>query len=403
MGRRPNVRTTDRVLVRLVAPKRAGTFVLKWIERDGTQKQMSTGLPAKRTLRRAAEERRGQLEESLNATLPTGASLIHWDDFVSRYVAEHLSGLAVKTRKAFHLANSHFIEMVAPAELDAVTADSLSRFVAALRRRNVTETSVDTYQRTIEVALSWAKQVGMIELAPRLKRPRRARGVTKRARGRAPTREEIERMMAIASRVRPTDGPSFARLIDGLDRSGLRITEAIDELSWDWNSRFAVHLDGPYPYFKVLAESEKGHRDRLLPMAPDFADWLQETPQAQRRGRVFKMGLAASTVGKWIGAIGEAAGVVVSESGKHATAQDLRRAFGTRWSRRVKPAVLQQLMRHKSIETTMQYYVHLNAEELGAELAAALHGGACGGAPLPSPKREPLVIERHEPQNVVDA
>jgi hypothetical protein len=35
---------------------------------------------------------------------------------------------------------------------------------------------------------------------------------------------------------------------------------------------------------------------------------------------------------------------------KYASAHDLRRAFGLRWSSRVMPAVLQQLMRHESIE-----------------------------------------------------
>jgi integrase len=42
---------------------------------------------------------------------------------------------------------------------------------------------------------------------------------------------------------------------------------------------------------------------------------------------------------------------------RYATAHDLRRAFGTRWSKRVMPATLQKLMQHASIETTMRYYV----------------------------------------------
>jgi hypothetical protein len=54
--------------------------------------------------------------------------------------------------------------------------------------------------------------------------------------------------------------------------------------------------------------------------------------------------------------------------GKYASAHDLRRAFGTRWARRVVPAVLQRLMRHANIETTMEYYVGLEADELAEEL-----------------------------------
>ena len=55
---------------------------------------------------------------------------------------------------------------------------------------------------------------------------------------------------------------------------------------------------------------------------------------------------------------------------QYATAHDLRRAFGTRWSKRVMPATLQKLMRHASIETTMRYYVEHNADDVSADLWA---------------------------------
>ena len=51
-------------------------------------------------------------------------------------------------------------------------------------------------------------------------------------------------------------------------------------------------------------------------------------------------------------------------------ADDLRRSFGTRWASRVKPARLPLLMRHKSIETTMKYYVCQNSDDVADELCA---------------------------------
>ena len=48
---------------------------------------------------------------------------------------------------------------------------------------------------------------------------------------------------------------------------------------------------------------------------------------------------------------------------KHASAHDLRRGFGFRWSRRIMPAVLKELMRHADIKTTMDFYVGTEAEE----------------------------------------
>ncbi len=54
--------------------------------------------------------------------------------------------------------------------------------------------------------------------------------------------------------------------------------------------------------------------------------------------------------------------------GKCANAHDLQRSFGTRWAPEVKPATLQLLMRHKSIETTLKYYVALDAYDVADEL-----------------------------------
>ncbi len=40
---------------------------------------------------------------------------------------------------------------------------------------------------------------------------------------------------------------------------------------------------------------------------------------------------------------------------KYASAHDFRGSFGERWAKIVMPAVLQRMMRHKSILTTMRY------------------------------------------------
>jgi hypothetical protein len=44
------------------------------------------------------------------------------------------------------------------------------------------------------------------------------------------------------------------------------------------------------------------------------------------------------------------------------------------------PAVLQKLARHSSIQTTMSFYVNLNADEIGADLWAN-HAAAVGNTP----------------------
>lgn len=81
------------------------------------------------------------------------------------------------------------------------------------------------------------------------------------------------------------------------------------------------------------------------------------------------------SVSKAIVAIGKAAGVKVDEREKNgrvvevwASAHDLRRAFGTRWSRRVTAMVLKELMRHASVTTTETYYVDSDADATAAML-----------------------------------
>ena len=125
-----------------------------------------------------------------------------------------------------------------------------------------------------------------------------------------------------------------------------------------------------------------------MPLTPDFAEFLLATPPDQRRGPVFRPMMpagraAADAAGKMVGLIGELAGVKVythAKTGKVkcASAHDLRRSFGNRWARKVMPAVLQKLMRHESIQTTLAYYVDLDVDELAEDLWEAHEKGQEG-------------------------
>jgi integrase len=84
-----------------------------------------------------------------------------------------------------------------------------------------------------------------------------------------------------------------------------------------------------------------------------------------------------------VGEIGEAAGIPVwthpvTGSVKFASAHDLRRSFGFRWAKRVMPAVLQKLMRHASINTTMDYYATSSAEAIADQVWGAWQSDPSG-------------------------
>jgi len=169
---------------------------------------------------------------------------------------------------------------------------------------------------------------------------------------------------------------AWSRLLRGLWWSGLRIEESLN-LTWGQPDTIRIDTSGRFVMLRINAANEKGHRDRLYPVSPEFADMILAVPEDQRTGHFFQaLGTRGGVVRyhavcKSICAIGKQANVVVSHDGgktKHASAHDLRRSFGLRWSERVMPAQLRELMRHESIETTMTYYVGRNAEATAAAL-----------------------------------
>jgi integrase len=192
--------------------------------------------------------------------------------------------------------------------------------------------------------------------------------------GRPVTLEEFERRLEkTPSVVGEHAAPSWQHLLWGLWHSGLRIGEAIT-LSWDDPQQISVDFGGRRPLFRFPAKRNKRRKTIVARMTPDCAEFLAETLDEDREGFVFDVSVrhrdSASHV---IAKIGKAAGVVVKLDGedppmKYASAHDLRRSFGSRWAKRVMPAVLKELMRHKSIQTTMTYYATQNAESVADDL-----------------------------------
>jgi integrase len=292
---------------------------------------------------------------------------------ITSLLALALATASLVAAKATATVFNHLEKIVNPKNLLVLNSDTLSRFQAGLRNTGMVETSIATHLRHLRAALSWAKTMGFIAKLPDIQMPKRAKG-RKLMRGRPLTASEFAALLKAVAAVRPDDAPAWIRLLNGLWLSGLRLTES-SIVSWDDDSPFAIDLSGRRPRFRIYAEAEKGHEDRFLPMTPDFAEFLQNTPQADRSGIVFPLFsctgklLTAHTIGELVSAIGEEAGIIVNKAKqKFASSHDLRRSFGTRWASRVKPATLQLLMRHKAIETTMKYYVDQDADDVADEL-----------------------------------
>jgi integrase len=295
-----------------------------------------------------------------------------WSAFRTRFESEHLVALSMKSQRAYATAMNWFEELVGkPDDLSAITASIVSQFRANLRKKVASEQSVATYLAHLRSALRWGASVGMLRFSPTIKIPRQ----TKRrfARGRPITEDEFKKLLEVTPEVvGEKDAPEWKRFLRGLWFSGMRLEEA---MRLDWTlPPVLVDLDnGKFPRVIWYGEGQKSDKDEAVPMTPDFAAFLSTTPKQNRSGRVFRLTYPNRTVSliwasKVISAIGTKAGIVVNELGKHASAHDLRRSFGTRWAMIVRPVTLQALMRHRSIETTLKYYVDLHCDDVGAEL-----------------------------------
>jgi integrase len=304
--------------------------------------------------------------------------------------------LAARTAEKISSVFDRFEVEIAPQRLWDVDEKRLSAFVTKLRQGEpvkpkpgcerpttgeragqLAESTIAGHLAHLKAALNWAKDqklLPQVPAFPKLKRAKISKGA-KVMRGRPITTEEFERMLGQTREVvGAAEADDWTFYLQGLWTSGLRLTESL-ELYWDREDKLHPVLSGRYPMLRIPAELEKGHKERLLPMAPEFARLLETVLEKDRTGPVFKLsrmdgrpGQAnKDRVSKIISKIGAKAKVKV-DAKKTASAHDLRRAFGERWAARLMPAQLMELMRHESIDTTLSYYVGRNAERTAAIL-----------------------------------
>jgi integrase len=385
----------------------------------GKQIARSTGEPRRKEADRVAAKWEAELREGRYAS-PLKTT---WAELIDKYSIEYLAGLSNGTNTKVESLFSVVEQFMSPGDLRLSQVDArwVSQFRSKLRKNGREETTIDGHCRHLKAMLRWGQSQGMVITVPHIDMSKRGKG-QKLMKGRPVTAEEFERMLAkvlfvvaatdvnrrtkaILKCVRQGDPVarerlyaqinelseqilatvvSWAFLLRGLWWSGLRLSEAL-ALSWDeYADGLVVDTSEKYVTIVIPADQEKGGKNRVYPVSPEFSEMLLSVPSIDRTGFVFNpipsrilkgnqragQDLCCRTIGR----IGEVAGVVVDKKDDKtifASAHDLRRSFGLRWSRRVMPPVLQELMRHESIETTMKFYVGQDAQSTAAELHRA--------------------------------
>lgn len=364
-------------------------YVLRWTDpvtgkkRTKTSEHQNDGRKRSRSL---AEKEAGQLQGELEAGLVPHRKRTTWTDFVERFIADVSTRRRVRTVQAYENALESFGRVIRPSHLDVVTGDEIKEYRKKLNK--VSESTVRSYLRHLKASLRWAVREGLIRNAPDFNTARSTALVDDEAKGRPLSEDEFEAMLeAIEHVIQPTNEKhrkpieqSWRFMLRGLRLSGLRIGEAC-ALTWDDPTDAQIIRDSQGRLaISIPSHRSKNGRRQTVPVTPTFERFLEAVPKENRVGHVFQVirndGRKWSmknpnAIGKRISAFGKEALIIVKERDgkrKFASAHDLRRTFGKEWALKVQPAVLQKLMRHGNIHTTMTYYALLESETIADEL-----------------------------------
>ena len=322
-----------------------------------------------------AEELRADLEYELNHGGLAGGEKITWARFRQLFEEEHLAARRPNTRNNYRVLFDHFERIARPAGLRGVSERTVSAFAAALRSRpcrgskaGMCAATVHRMLGSLRAALRWAAGQGLIAACPKFPHVK----VPKKRPQPVPA-EAVEKLLAAAP-----DADWRAYLLCAWC-AGLRRDEA-RRLEWAPSER-RPWLDLGRDRVVLPAEAVKGCEDQWVPLDPLLKAALLALPRRGRR--VFRLTwggepcASGSAVSGRVGDIARKAGVRLSY-------RALRRGFACRYAGKVPAQVLQRLMRHSNIATTVAYYANLDAaveEAVLGKRPAAVHNE--GVAPSP--------------------
>jgi integrase len=323
-------------------------LVLQWIDPDtGRRKSQS----AKTSDPKEAEQARVDLEADLNNGRYLEASRMSWERFRELFEEEYLPNCRPRTRVIFQRTFDLFEQICSPRGLRSVTERTVSAFAAGLRKLRVRRGQEGMQASTIKVrlqflhtALCWGADQKLIPACPTfpfVKVPRR--------RPQPIPAESVERLLAKA----PDEHMRTYLLCGWL--AGLRRNEAL-ALEWQQTDE-APHLDLRRDRIILPANFVKAVEDQWVPLDPELRKALEDLPRYGRR--VFRF---LGTRGEPLSdcAVSCRISVLAHKAGVKLSMHSLRKGFGCRYAGEVSAQVLQRLMRHANIQTTMDYYANID-------------------------------------------
>lgn len=368
-----------------------------------------------------ADDECRKLEREYEKREIAGYKHVTWEELEKMFFEEHERKLKPRSVDAYQIALNSFRNLMKPTEASNVTIATLREYEKKLvsyrhpKRGALSESSRSNYVRHILAVLRWAKTEDLLHPDVSFRDYRiRAKATTQK--GRPLTRDELKQFYEAIEETfgqpvydiakhETVENPkkdeivaAWTRLIKGLELSGLRLGEAI-RLSWTKKSvPHVIITDDGWPFIHFPEGQQKNNRYQNWLPPEDFADFLLETPEDERKGPVFQLisekgaplKMDLLSVSKRIADIGKKSGIVVGESRvgskvkkKFASAHDLRRTCANKWRLAGAGALeVMDIMRHQSYQTTADFYAgdDILATKIARQRAFQMLQGAKSGA-----------------------
>ncbi len=341
------------------------SWYVGWYDLQGKRHSESCGAGSRGY--NLAEKRLRRVQSELDLGVHQPASKKLWVDFVGEYDERILAGLAGKTKDGAIDSLEHFRRIIHPIRVESITTNSMDQFVSKRRQEKgqkpgsvVSPATINKDLRQLKAALRLAHEWGYLPTMPKVRMVKEPQKLPTYV---TPDHFDLIYTQATEFATLPknpgqqyTPKDWWQAIVATAYLTGMRIGEilairredidfAVGELITRWNNT-KTDRDEVIPLHATVIE----HFNRLTGATPYLFLW----PHDPR------------TLWVEFGRIQRAAGIhlLCRDSHTHTPSchvygfHDFRRAFATANAPRLKPEVLQRLMRHKSYQTTQRYYIN---------------------------------------------
>lgn len=346
------MKSENRIHVWVQAFKDRPALMLQWIDPEtGARKSKSTGTSDADK----AEQMRSDFEYELNNGLHAEPSKITWEHFRDLFMKEYAAGLRDRSQEKFETVFDVFEQEMKPGKMSAINERVISRFVQALRLRErpggkigLAPITIRNYLVNMQTALAWAKDQGFIQAVPKMVKIK----VPKKKPQPIPA-EDFDKLLAAAP-----DDLWRAFMLCGW-WAGLRLSE-VYELRWAPTDKLPW-IDWAGDRIALPAVFAKSDEDQWVPIHPQLRTILEAIPRTAERVFPFlsRRGGGPLTRNGLTNRILDMA----AKAGVKLSMHKLRKGFGCRVAKQLgkgNAPILHRLMRHSTMQITMDYYASVD-------------------------------------------